>query len=99
MRPSATDPFEKSLRGRAMASGGDGLIGRADVLFAEERLLVEVDGFEHHAVSEFQRDRTRQNRLVHAGCSVLRFTWADLVDRPQMVADRIRTMLLALAAR
>jgi very-short-patch-repair endonuclease len=77
----------------------DGLIGRADVLFAEERLVVEVDGFEHHAVDEFQRDRTRQNRLVLAGWTVLRFTWSDLVDRPGMVADRIRTMLTTLGRR
>ena len=30
----------------------------------------------------FQRDRQRQNRLIAAGWTVLRFTWRDLIERP-----------------
>ena len=73
-----------------------GLVGRADVLFEHERLVVEVDGWAHHGREQFQRDRTRQNRLVAAGYTVLRFTWADLTERPDVVARQIRSMLASL---
>ena len=59
--------------------------------YAELRLAIEVDGFEHHSSPDaFQRDRTRQNRLVALGWTVLRFTWEDVVKRPAMVAQTIR---------
>lgn len=62
-----------------------GLIGIVDVLFPVERVAIEVDGMAYHGEASFQGDRTRQNRLVCTGFTVLRFTWQDLVDRPQMV--------------
>lgn len=77
----------------------DGRIGRADVLFPRERLVVEVDGFEHHAVASFQADRDKQNRMMLAGFTVLRFTWADLTRRPDHVIDRIARTLATLRAR
>ena len=72
----------------------DGLIGRADVLFATARLVVEIDGLAFHGADRFQKDRARQNRIVNAGYTVLRFTWADLTERPD---DVIRQIKLALA--
>ena len=72
---------------------GQGLIGAADVLFHGERLVIEVDGLAYHGHARFQTDRTRQNRLVAAGFTVLRFTWADLVDRPSSVGDQVRRTL------
>ncbi|MCL3862860.1 endonuclease domain-containing protein [Actinotalea sp. K2] len=74
----------------------DGIIGRADVLFVRERLVLEVDGFASHGRAQFQHDRTRQNRLVAAGFTVLRFTWADLTERPHAVADQVRSVLRRL---
>lgn len=74
----------------------DEIIGRADVLFAAERLVVEVDGFRYHGRAEFEADRRRQNRIVAAGYTVLRFTWADLTRRPWAVAAEIRTTLARL---
>lgn len=45
----------------------------------------------HHTdVDRFQRDRSRQNTLVGLGWTVLRFTWADLVERPRYVIATIR---------
>jgi len=70
-----------------------GLIGSADVVFPAELLVIEVDGMAYHGAARFQSDRSRQNRLVTAGYTVLRFTWADLVDRPAMVADQIEAAL------
>lgn len=69
------------------------VVARADVLFARERVVVEVDGFAHHGRSAFQADRERQNRLVLAGYTVLRFTWSDLVEREAMVLAQIRAAL------
>ena len=70
-----------------------GLIGSADVVFPAELLVIEVDGMAYHGAARFQSDRSRQNRLVTAGYTVLRFTWADLVDRPAIVADQIEAAL------
>jgi very-short-patch-repair endonuclease len=74
-------------------------IGRVDGAYVDRRLAIEVDGFEHHSSPEaFQRDRTRQNRLVALGWTVLRFTWDDVVRRPAMVASTIREAINRLPA-
>jgi len=75
------------------------LIAMADALFPRERLVVEVDGKTYHGETRFQSDRTRQNRLVLAGYTVLRFTWEDLVDRPTRVARQIEDALRGLRTR
>ncbi|GEL93490.1 endonuclease domain-containing protein [Cellulomonas composti] len=72
-----------------------GVWARADVWFAAVRLVLEVDGEEAHR-GRFQQDRTRQNALVAAGCTVLRYTWADLTARPLAVAEEIDGVLTAL---
>jgi very-short-patch-repair endonuclease len=70
-----------------------GLIGVGDVVFATAKLVVEVDGLAFHVTPErFQRDRQRQNRLVAAGWTVLRFTWSDLTERPDYVVASVRRL-------
>lgn len=65
-----------------------------DLAFPAQRLAVEIDGRAFHSdAGAFQRDRHRQNDLVAAGWTVLRFTWSDLVDRPEYV---LRAILAAL---
>jgi very-short-patch-repair endonuclease len=67
------------------------LVAVLDVAIPHLMLALEVDGMAYHVdVDRFQRDRTRQNTLVNLGWTVLRFTWADLVDRPGYVAASIR---------
>jgi very-short-patch-repair endonuclease len=74
-------------------------IARVDGAVPRLRLAIEIDGFEHHSSPEaFQRDRTRQNELVALGWTVLRFTWADVVHRPEEVARQIREAISRLAA-
>ncbi|HEX2809027.1 MAG TPA: DUF559 domain-containing protein [Kineosporiaceae bacterium] len=69
---------------------GGRVVAVADLLFARERVIVEVDGMRAHSGrSAFVRDRRRQNALVAAGYLVLRFTWWDLVERPQAVVSEI----------
>jgi len=75
-----------------------GLIGIGDVVFVRARLVIEFDGWAYHVTPDrFQGDRTRQNRLVAAGWTVLRFTWKDLTQRPDQVIATIRTVLAGLA--
>lgn len=76
-----------------------GLIGIIDVAFPERRLAIEFDGQAFHIDADaFQRDRTRQNRLVAAGWTVLRFTWDDVVHRPHQVMAEITAALTRLSA-
>jgi very-short-patch-repair endonuclease len=68
-----------------------------DAALLDIRLAIEVDGRAWHTdVERFQRDRTRQNLLVAAGWTVLRFTWEDLCYRPDEVARRVRETVAAL---
>lgn len=74
-------------------------VARIDAARPEIKLAVEVDGFEHHSSPrQFQRDRTRQNRLVALGWTVLRFTWADVVRTPAQVARTLEQAIARLTA-
>lgn len=67
-----------------------------DVLFREENVVIEVDGWAFHVDQEvFQSDRTRQNHLALQGLNVLRFTWLDLAEYPDRVVATIRAALAA----
>lgn len=69
-----------------------------DVGFPAVKLAVEVDGWAFHSdVERFRADRRRQNRLSVAGWTVVRFTRADLRERPDEVL-RIITRLLSAAS-
>ena len=72
----------------------DGIIGVVDILFATARLIIEVDGMVAHTDRrQFTADRRRQNRLVAAGYTVLRFTWHDLTTTPHSVLAHITGVL------
>ncbi len=76
---------------------GRRLLGRVDFALPDLRLAIEVDGYERHAsLQAFQHDRARQNDLVAAGWTVLRFTWDDLRQRPERVAGAVFRVLGAL---
>ena len=65
-----------------------------DFAFVTERVCVEADGEAFHLdLAAFQRDRTRQNALVLAGWTVVRFTWRDVSRRP---VDVVRAVAAAL---
>lgn len=67
------------------------LLGIGDCVNRELKILIEVDGWAWHTTADrFQRDRDRQNDLVHAGWAILRFTWLDLTSRPDHVIAAIR---------
>ncbi|MHA6629699.1 DUF559 domain-containing protein [Pseudonocardia sichuanensis] len=67
-----------------------------DVAFPEAKLAIEFDGWAHHSdVERFRADRQKGNALVRAGWRLLRFTWHDLMNRPQYVIAEIRAALCA----
>jgi very-short-patch-repair endonuclease len=69
---------------------------RIDLCYPEHRIAIEGDGFGVHTeTSTFESDRDRQNELVLAGWRVLRFTWRQVVDRPDWVVDQVRRALAA----
>lgn len=74
-----------------------GLVAVIDIAFVDLQLAIEIDGFAFHTDPErFTKDRRRQNALMRAGWLVLRFTWADLTERPHEV---VRLVNEAIAAR
>lgn len=71
-------------------------VARVDFAYPDLRLALEVDGFgSHSSPRALQSDLDRQNALVELGWTVLRFTWLDVVRRPDAVAARIRRVLAA----
>jgi very-short-patch-repair endonuclease len=73
---------------------GGRFVARLDFAYPEARLAVEVDGWgSHSSPRALQSDLERQNALVEMGWTVLRFTWHDVVRRPEAVARRVRRML------
>jgi very-short-patch-repair endonuclease len=70
-----------------------------DFLWPEQRLIVEVDGWDsHRSRSAFEEDRARDARLAVLGYEVVRFTWRQLTRDQLVVAKTIRTLLRARAA-
>lgn len=66
---------------------------RIDAAHPACNLAVELDGAEKRmSPAALQDDLTRQNDLVDAGFTVLRFTFGDLTLRRAEVAHRVRTM-------
>ena len=73
----------------------------AEVDFAHPELLLatEVDGWAVHSTPRAMgKDFVRQNGLVPYGWRVLRFTWDQVVRRPEYVAATIGACLSGLAA-
>jgi predicted transcriptional regulator of viral defense system len=63
-----------------------------DVLWRQQRLIVELDGKETHE-NAFEADRDRDATLLDAGFPVLRITWDRLNGAPQREADRLHSLL------
>jgi very-short-patch-repair endonuclease len=60
-----------------------------DCLWAEQRLIVELDGRESHGTDlAFEKDRERDRLLLVEGWRVTRITWRQLRDdAPAVIAD------------
>jgi very-short-patch-repair endonuclease len=65
-----------------------------DFLFAEDRLIVEIDSWRYHKTRRaFEDDRARDVLTTRAGYRTLRFTDRQLTTQPQAVAQVIAAVL------
>jgi very-short-patch-repair endonuclease len=65
-----------------------------DFLWRDARLVVETDGRQFHdTASAFERDHQRELRLTLAGWRVSHYSWHQVVDRPDEVAQALRVLL------
>ncbi len=74
-------------------SQGGAFVGQTDLAWPDKLVLVEFDGDLHRERDVFVQDLRRQNGLVAAGWTVLRFSSADLYGRPDYVIAAIRAAL------
>jgi very-short-patch-repair endonuclease len=69
---------------------------QVDCLWPEQRVIVELDGYETHGTwSSFQSDRDRDRRLLAAGYRGPRVTWHHLNEIPEEIAADLRALLTA----
>jgi very-short-patch-repair endonuclease len=87
--------YERNL----LIAGSDGTGYLCDIVFAAQRVIVELDGRGFHDNDpRFDADRRRDQRLVAAGWKVLRITWRHLQDDADGVIDDLLACL-GLAGR
>jgi hypothetical protein len=68
---------------------------RADCLWPEQRVIVELDGRAVHGTREaFEKDRERDRILLAEGWRVTRVTWRQLHDDEGRVAADLRRLLM-----
>jgi very-short-patch-repair endonuclease len=83
---------------KALGSQGQP-IGRVDLYYPSERLVIEVDSYRYHSSRlAWQHDLARQNRLMQEELRVVRFTEDDVDRRPHYVVSVIRSFLEAKGA-
>jgi very-short-patch-repair endonuclease len=80
------------LQYRVTTPGGR-FVGKADLAWIAERVLVEFDGNIHRERDVFVDDLRRQNGLVIEDWVILRFSSADVLGRPDEVIALIRRAL------
>jgi very-short-patch-repair endonuclease len=65
-----------------------------DALFAEQRLVIELDGWElHRGRVAFGDDRDRDAELLGFGYETVRITWERLHETPEREAARLKRIL------
>jgi len=69
-----------------------------DIVFEEQRLFIEIDGYEFHGLrvetrNRFEDDRFVADELVRRRWRVLRFTWLQITQKPDWVVACIRDVL------
>ena len=95
LREAGLPPPLSQLRPHWLSS----IEGRVDFAYADHRLIIECDGRRWHTTQEaFQRDRHRDNLAQIEGWTVLRFTWADVTERPSQVIASIRRVISRTSA-
>lgn len=87
-RPHALPPATRNQADRTGAGNR-----YHDVRYRTWAVVVELDGRAAHPITEAFRDLRRDNSLVLAGETVLRFGWVDVATRPCAVAGQVGQVL------
>ena len=75
-------------------------IGRFDMVYRDERVIVEYDGEQHRTSdSQYEKDQVRIRRAIAAGWRVVRVRKAGLFQRQEQTVEEIREALSAGSAR
>jgi hypothetical protein len=73
-----------------------GWIGRVDGLMRPWRIVIELDSYRWHGqATDARHDAARDRRLAAAGYLVLRRTWFDLTQRPEVFIAELSALLEA----
>jgi hypothetical protein len=106
VEPASESPMETRVRMLLVLAGlprpdaqvaiHDGMgrfVGRPDLYYPTRRLGLEYDGGTHR--ESLADDNQRQNRLLDAGVTLLRFTARDVLGAPDSVVRLVRRALAA----
>lgn len=95
----AEDLFARMARRRGLhlvhhhvVADGD-LFAELDFADLERRVDIEIDGGHHRNPVQIDRDKARDAELARRGWAVLRFTYRDLIERPDWVFSCIQDTL------
>lgn len=65
-----------------------------DFFWREARLAVETDGYAFHSSRrQLERDHQRDLELQAAGVMIVRFSWRQIRDEPELVLTQIAALL------
>jgi hypothetical protein len=103
LNANSANAFESSCCALLIGAGIDGFepqveirhrgkwIGRVDFAHRLLRIVIECDGFDTHGTLDaMTKDCIRHTRLVAAGWRPLRFTWYQVMRRPDWVLEQVR---------
>lgn len=74
-----------------------GRMYRLDLAYPEARLAIELDGSVHMERDVWEADHARQNALILAGWTLLRFTWNDYREHSGKLIAQVRAALARTA--
>jgi len=72
----------------------DVFIARVDFAYPDRRLAIELDGSRWHSIErDVARDDRRERRIVAGGYRIMRFTWRDVHETPEVVVAEVKSAL------
>jgi hypothetical protein len=72
----------------------DGVTHEIDLLYRDERLMIELDGEAvHHTRRKFHGDRRRDAAFAARGYQTIRYTWERVTSEPSRVAAEVLAIL------